>query len=151
MSLLLYLMVLLISASGAIFGLGWVLAPARPYKATTAQITNPLPKPPVAVSITSPRCNIQACTVAYHSFRASDCTYQPYHGRRRICTKGMPPEQQQQIPIRARIGPFDTEALAARAEASSCNVAACQAAYKSFDPTDCTYQPYEGLRQLCNK
>ena len=151
MSLLLYLMLLLISASGAVFGLGWVLAPAPPYKAATVQITNPPPKPPLAVSITSTRCNIQACTTAYYSFRASDCTYQPYHGRRRICTKGMSPEQEQRITKRARIGPFDAEALAARAEAPFCNAAACKAAYKSFDPTDCTYQPYEGPRRICNK
>jgi cytoskeletal protein RodZ len=32
-------------------------------------------------------CNIAACTASYHSFRASDCTYQPYDGPRRICTK----------------------------------------------------------------
>lgn len=32
-------------------------------------------------------CNVQACASAYHSFRASDCTYQPYEGPRRLCTK----------------------------------------------------------------
>jgi hypothetical protein len=32
-------------------------------------------------------CNYQACSYAYRSFRASDCTYQPYHGPRRYCTK----------------------------------------------------------------
>jgi hypothetical protein len=33
------------------------------------------------------RCNVQACASAYQSFRASDCTYQPYEGPRRLCTK----------------------------------------------------------------
>jgi hypothetical protein len=28
---------------------------------------------------------MQACGVAYHSFRASDCTYQPMSGARRAC------------------------------------------------------------------
>jgi hypothetical protein len=32
------------------------------------------------------RCDVQACTQAYSSFRASDCTYQPYSGPRRICS-----------------------------------------------------------------
>lgn len=32
-------------------------------------------------------CNVQACSSAYRSFRASDCTYQPYDGPRRLCTK----------------------------------------------------------------
>ena len=39
-----------------------------------------------------PRCDIQACTAAYRSFRASDCTYRPYNGPRTLCTKGDPPE-----------------------------------------------------------
>jgi 1A family penicillin-binding protein len=34
-----------------------------------------------------PQCNIQACSRAYRSFRASDCTFQPYRGPRRICEK----------------------------------------------------------------
>jgi BA14K-like protein len=39
----------------------------------------------------SNRCDVQACASAYKSFRASDCTYQPFDGARRIC--GKPPEQ----------------------------------------------------------
>jgi 1A family penicillin-binding protein len=31
------------------------------------------------------RCNYEACARAYRSFRASDCTYQPYSGRRKLC------------------------------------------------------------------
>lgn len=33
------------------------------------------------------QCNYRACSNAYRSFRASDCTYQPYHGPRQLCTK----------------------------------------------------------------
>ena len=33
------------------------------------------------------RCNVDACTAAYRSFRPSDCTYQPTGGPRRLCTK----------------------------------------------------------------
>lgn len=36
-------------------------------------------------------CDIQACSSAYKSFRASDCTYQPYEGERRLCER--PPSQ----------------------------------------------------------
>jgi hypothetical protein len=32
-------------------------------------------------------CNISACSSSYRSFRASDCTYQPMSGERRLCTK----------------------------------------------------------------
>lgn len=34
-----------------------------------------------------PQCNIQACSRAYRSFQASDCTFQPYSGPRRTCEK----------------------------------------------------------------
>jgi penicillin-binding protein 1A len=32
-------------------------------------------------------CNIDACRRAYRSFRERDCTYQPWRGPRRICTR----------------------------------------------------------------
>ena len=34
---------------------------------------------------TAGNCDIEACTSAYHSFRASDCSYQPFEGPRRAC------------------------------------------------------------------
>ncbi len=33
------------------------------------------------------RCNVDACASAYVSFSASDCSYQPNYGPRRMCTK----------------------------------------------------------------
>jgi penicillin-binding protein 1A len=33
------------------------------------------------------QCNYRACESAYRSFRASDCTYQPYSGPRTLCEK----------------------------------------------------------------
>jgi hypothetical protein len=35
----------------------------------------------------APSCNVQACEAAYQSFRATDCTYQPLNGPRRLCSK----------------------------------------------------------------
>jgi membrane peptidoglycan carboxypeptidase len=36
----------------------------------------------------APQCNIRACERAFRSFRASDCTYQPYGGGpRKLCTE----------------------------------------------------------------
>ncbi|MHB2264340.1 PBP1A family penicillin-binding protein [Aliihoeflea sp. PC F10.4] len=32
-------------------------------------------------------CNVQACAQAYRSFRASDCSYQPYGGARQLCER----------------------------------------------------------------
>ncbi|WP_425352024.1 PBP1A family penicillin-binding protein [Neorhizobium tomejilense] len=36
---------------------------------------------------TAPSCNITACSRSYRSFRASDCTYQPFRGERRLCER----------------------------------------------------------------
>lgn len=36
-------------------------------------------------STDQPRCNVSLCESYYQSFRASDCTYQPYSGPRQYC------------------------------------------------------------------
>jgi penicillin-binding protein 1A len=33
----------------------------------------------------------------------------------------------------------------------ACNIRACGRAYRSFRPSDCTFQPYSGPRRLCEK
>jgi 1A family penicillin-binding protein len=90
-------------------------------------------------------CDLQACAGTYHSFRAADCTYQPYSGGgRRLC------------PLAARTAsvayrPTEQETTGAAAP-GRCNMDACSRTYSSFDPADCTYQPYGGgSRQLCTK
>ena len=42
---------------------------------------------------TKRQCDVSACAAAYHSFRESDCTYQPFEGERRVCVA--PPSAQQ--------------------------------------------------------
>lgn len=41
--------------------------------------------------------------------------------------------------------------VAAPEPKARCNVDACTAAYRSFSPSDCTYQPSNGPRRLCTK
>jgi penicillin-binding protein 1A len=44
--------------------------------------------PPLPGGMQSAQCNVPACERFYHSFRLSDCTYQPYWGGpRRICER----------------------------------------------------------------
>lgn len=85
----------------------------------------------------APACDVDACSAAYRTFRASDCTYAPSLGERRLCTKGTPP--------------VAVEAQATGAAPPKCNVEACRAAYFTFNPVDCTYQPADGPRRLCEK
>jgi hypothetical protein len=133
-----------------------------------------------AATIRKPdHCDVAACSAAYKSFRASDCTYQPYDGARQLCEPSQaseaPPAREAAratapaaeprdngaelraaveavkkitgLPAGRRLVPF-AERGAARA-GTSCNVAACAQAYDSFNPADCTFQPYDGPRQLC--
>lgn len=100
------------------------------------------PSPGTMAAAEPPKCDIRACEVAYISFRAADCTYQPSSGPRRLCEKGNPPHAAAAAP--------DPDAQASAAP-PSCNVQACQRAYFTFNPADCTYQPSQGPRRLCTK
>lgn len=53
---------------------------------TNASNRNDTPQQ-IAQGSSSNRCDVQACGSAYRSFRASDCTYQPFDGVRRLCEK----------------------------------------------------------------
>jgi hypothetical protein len=43
-------------------------------------------------AVPQPKCDVTACAAAYRTFTASDCTYMPSAGVRRLCTKGTPPQ-----------------------------------------------------------
>ena len=85
------------------------------------------------------QCDVKACADAYDSFRASDCTYKPRRGPRKVCsilppTAGIAEGSMAQVPSNP-----------------SCNVDVCSHRYRSFDPTDCSYQPYGGgPRRVCD-
>jgi hypothetical protein len=91
-----------------------------------------------------PKCDIDACSAAYRSFRASDCTWQPYEGPRRFCDKGTPP---QDVAAADQNAETDTDEQVS----DKCDIAACKRAYFTFTPSDCTYQPSNGPRRLCTK
>jgi hypothetical protein len=91
-----------------------------------------------AAAAPPPACDVNACASAYFTFRASDCTYQPSFGPRRLCTKGAPEAA-------------EAQAVGTAPAVPGCHVRACAESYSSFNPQDCTYQPLEGPRQLCKK
>ena len=114
-------------------------APPAPANTAPAPAIEPAPPAAPEQAAASPQCDIAACSAAYISFRAEDCTWQPYEGPRRLCTKGA----------------ADTlDAASAHADVNTpgfmkCNRRACAEAYSSFNPTDCTYQPLDGPRRIC--
>jgi len=114
MSFRVFMAVLAVALVNVIFGLNWQPAPVPPAVATAPPVAvsarEATPARPVAVPAESsnapvlpngangahapmaqapppPHCNVEACEAAYRSFRASDCTYLPTRGERRLCTK----------------------------------------------------------------
>jgi penicillin-binding protein 1A len=97
------------------------------------------------------QCDYRACA-SRRSFRPSDCTYQPYSGPRRVCD--MRPRSATlpaQISQPASPGETRQSPTEARAQAQ-CNIDVCGQFYSSFNPSDCTYQPYGGgPRRYCER
>jgi len=59
------------------------------------QIGTPAPVAAAPVAATEqPKCDVAACGAAYRSFRAADCSWQPFDGPRRFCDKGTPPQME---------------------------------------------------------
>ena len=87
-------------------------------------------------------CDYRACAPKYQSFRAADCTYQPYGGGpRRLCEK---------TTSSARI--VSASEGTGQPKQGMCNYDACTQIYSSFRREDCTYQPYDGgPRRLCQR
>ena len=107
--------VLVVAVCNIVFGMDWVSEQgARRAAATAGAIDTPIvaappaaadrlpindnaaqmnaPAAPAAAAAPQPKCDVTACTEAYRTFRASDCTYMPSAGVRRLCTKGKPPQ-----------------------------------------------------------
>jgi penicillin-binding protein 1A len=103
-------------------------------------------------------CDLSACEAEYSSFRASDCTYQPYGGGpRQSCDKGSGATQtladtSAEVMPEAMTSEVIPEALPEQPGQASCDVNACAAEYNSFRASDCTFQPLGGgPRQICTK
>jgi penicillin-binding protein 1A len=109
----------------------------------------PRPQTPPSQSTETPECDYQACARTYQSFRAFDCTYQPYDSsQRRMCEKNVP-QKTTAIPFAPDSSSQTAPIGAGRAQ---CNVDVCANFYSSFDPSDCTYQPYGGgARRICDR
>jgi membrane peptidoglycan carboxypeptidase len=98
----------------------------------------------------APRCDYEACARTYESFRASDCTYQPFSGGpRQLCEKN-PSQQSAATPSTQ-----DSSAQSLSGQPfgkAQCNIDVCARFYSSFDPADCTYRPFGGARRrVCTR
>jgi membrane peptidoglycan carboxypeptidase len=108
------------------------------------------PQAPGSQAAVAPRCDYEACGRTYHSFRASDCTYQPFSGApRQLCEKNLSQQSvatpfAQNSPAQSLSGELPPK--------GQCNIDVCARFYSSFDPTDCTYRPFGGGgRRVCTR
>jgi membrane peptidoglycan carboxypeptidase len=125
-------------------------APSKPPAEAPPNVDSSVAQAPADQAAQGTACDYQACARAYDSFRASDCTYQPYGGaRRQRCDKNA----SQQV---------DATPVAPNSRAQSlldpsmrkaqCNIDVCARFYESFNPADCTYQPHGGgPRRVCTR
>ncbi|MCJ8518490.1 hypothetical protein ABID21_001188 [Pseudorhizobium tarimense] len=81
------------------------------------------------------------CADRYRSYRVEDNTYQPYDGPRRQCDS---PYLIQQETVA-----YSSEIDSPQVEADSTHVSWCLDRYRSYRPSDNTYQPYNGPRRAC--
>jgi hypothetical protein len=61
--------------------------PPKSAEQTGGPSTAEAPRTTGARDAAAPKCNQQACAEAYRSFDATDCTYLPSTGPRRLCNK----------------------------------------------------------------
>jgi penicillin-binding protein 1A len=98
----------------------------------------------------TPRCDYEACARTYHSFRTSDCTYQPFSGApRRLCEEN-PSQKSAATPFAQN---SSAQSLSGQLLGNKqCNIDVCARSYSSFDPADCTYRPFGGgRRRVCTR
>ncbi len=90
------------------------------------------------------QCDVRACAARYNSFRADDCTYQPYRGPRALCELKPRGDQSAATPA--------AQQASSQPGGEQCNVEVCAEFYRSFRASDCTYQPESGgPRQICTR
>lgn len=173
MSFLIYFVVAIVTLFSVLFEMNVLVEPApkmqhavatasKPVQSTTqqksvvmatdARASNPAPAGQTATAelpqiAASNKCDVTVCAATYHSFRASDCTYQPDEGPRQFCDKGVPSDPA----TAAAVLNAHADAGGASSLPAQCNVSACEQAYVSFSKADCTYQPFDGPRQICKK
>jgi hypothetical protein len=129
MSFLVYFFVLLVAASSVLFGLDWMQAPLQP----------PAPAPRIVQAAVPP---VQPAAT-------------PADSPATLTTATVGQAAPAPISVEGNT-PAPTDAIKADASeakpAPLCDIAACERAYHTFTPADCTYKPsFTGPRRLCTK
>jgi type IV secretory pathway VirB10-like protein len=169
MRLAVYGAVLAIALGSVLFGLDWLSAPMSPMVDTKAGLsavapavvpradvktatTPPVPaapanaaKPIAPPAPAQPKANIGAPGLSPSQSAATQNTTQNPAPNSNQSASPVPVSSAAAVQATADVPGAPAEPQA------RCNVSACTAAYRSFMPADCTYQPSNGPRRLCTK
>jgi hypothetical protein len=113
--------VLIVVFINVLFGLDWQAAPLTPMPETKATYAPPPPAP--ALAVTPPPTPIQRDV----------------------------PNAAPNVAIPDNSATENATPIAQTPSKPKCDVIACSSAYRSFQESDCTYQPSNGPRRLCTK
>lgn len=128
-----YCGVLLVAAASVVFGLDWMSAPMPPMPDVKNVVFVPPPPPP------PPRV-VQTPTPTPPPSAPANPVRPPVATNTGAPANSPPPS--------AEVAPAPQVVAAPKPK---CDVAACEAAYRSFRESDCTYNPSFGPRRLCTK
>lgn len=146
MNYIVYIVVTLIAASSVLFGLDFSTAPMPPMPASPYALRAAAPPQAPAVatadSNSAPKTEAAASAVAVKLLEAPAA---PAPAAPAPVAAIAPP------PASIAADEPGSVAAASAAPAPRCDLDACAAAYRSFTPEDCTYQPFDGPRLLCTK
>jgi hypothetical protein len=167
MSFLIYFFVLLVSAASVLFGLDLMTSPLPKTPnvplGRSVQPATPAPKQEAQtlarMQAQNTKANERALTPVYPaspgprqgqaatsgSATPEPATAAPQNARPDNQPAAEPAKSAHEQSPTAKVQPAVQQAP------NRCNVQACAGAYRSFRTSDCTYQPFEGPRQLCSK
>jgi hypothetical protein len=133
MRLAVYGAVLVIALGSVLLGLDRLPAPMSPMVDTAAGLAA-APAPALQPAAAQPSLSVPSATIGAP-----------------IVPPALAAPASPAAPAAARAATQAAAPVAAPEPEARCNVDACTAAYRSFTPSDCTYQPTNGPRRLCTK
>jgi len=164
MSFVYYAVLIVVSLSSVVFGLEWLAEPPPVWKpVVVASIKQPAKQPvkqatsqPAAAAKSTGGTGVAPTTeqvvtrIESPAARTGDASTVTA-GRQSVTVRSdADTAAVVRIPSSSDITAPEP-AVAPTAAAPQCDVQACSAAYFTFNPADCTYQPTDGPRRLCTK
>ncbi|MBS0247511.1 MAG: BA14K family protein [Proteobacteria bacterium] len=143
MSFFVYFIVLLISVGSVIFGADWLQAPMTPMAPSRYELHAAKPPPQPAVQQAEAKAPDVTPSETTDAQAQASASATPVVAANQVTASPPPSAVMPQ--------PAIVEAPVAATEPPKCDIAACERAYRSFTPSDCTYQPSDGPRRLCTK